>query len=249
MAVLHDAVWLNVSPAFQEFNQPCLNFLSQSAYLSQYKYYLSLDEPLSFNTPLIWLHNYLKNCDYPVHLIGHGISGLLGLLYARQHPEMVRSLTLISVGFYPSVDWQAHYYVQRQLLNCSQQKLLTQTVYNLFGFQCPPITKKLIGILKEDMISSLSPHTLYKRVSFSPGGVPVPLLVCGGEHDVVIDQNLWQGWSRVFKPCDRLWQCPNGRYFCHYFDPQKVGETIVNFWDNLLKSSDVICPADSLIYD
>lgn len=246
MTLLHDAVWLNVSPALQDFNQPCLNFLSKYASMSQYKYYLGQDEPISFDPALVWLHNYLKNCDYPVHLIGHGISGLLGLLYARQYPKMVRSLTLISVGFHPAVDWQAHYYVQRQLLTCSREKLLKQTVYNLFGYQCFSITQKLMRILEQDLNSSLSPHTLYKRVAFSPGGVSMPILVCQGENDLVIDDNLWQGWEQFFKPCDRLWKCPKGRYFCHYSHPKPVSNTIVNFWDSLLNLPDYFLQKDSI---
>jgi pimeloyl-ACP methyl ester carboxylesterase len=188
------------------------------------------DEPLSFEIALTLLHDYLKHHDRPIHLLGHSTSGLLGLLYARRYPERVRSLTLLSVGAQPAVDWQAHYYTQFELLPCSREILLTQTVYNLFGYQSRPITRELLQVLDRDLKSSLSPHTLYRRVSCFPGGVSVPLMVCGSQDDIVIDPNLLKGWQPWLKQGDRLWQCSEGRYFFHYFQHQEVGENIIDFW-------------------
>jgi len=34
----------------------------------------------------------------------------LGWLYTRHYRQRVRSLTLLGVGVYPGIDWQAHYY-------------------------------------------------------------------------------------------------------------------------------------------
>jgi pimeloyl-ACP methyl ester carboxylesterase len=192
---------------------------------------------MSLEIALVLLHDYLKHRDCPIHLLGHSTSGLLGLLYARRHPERVRSLTLLSVGVHPAVDWQAHYYAQLQLLPCSRQTLLTQVVYNLFGRQSRLKTQELVRMLKRDLSSSLSPHTLYRRVSFFPGGVSVPLMVCGSQDDVVVDPNLLQGWQPWLKSGDRLWQYPDGRYFFHYFHPQQVSQQIVDFWSSLDSSN------------
>ncbi len=230
MSPLPDALWLNVSPALQEFNRPLLKYLSQHITIAEWEYCQTPDEPLSLEVATVLLHDYLKHRDRPIHILGHSTSGLLGLLYARRHPEKVRSLTLLSVGVHPAVDWQAHYYTQLERLPCSRETLLTQMVYHLFGHQSRPIVGEMLRILERDLISSLSPHTLYRRISFFPGGVNVPLLVCGSQNDTIIDANLLQGWQPWLKECDRIWECPKGRYFFHYFHPRQVREQITDFW-------------------
>jgi hypothetical protein len=62
-------------------------------------------------------------------------------------------------------------------------------------------------------------------------------MVCGSQDDVVVDPNLLQGWQPWLKSGDRLWQCPNGRYFFHYFHPQQVSQQIVDFWSSLDSSN------------
>jgi pimeloyl-ACP methyl ester carboxylesterase len=172
----------------------------------------------------------LKHHNRPIHLMGHSTGGLLGLLYARQHPERVRSLTLLSVGVNPAIDWQAQYYAQRRLLPYDQKTILRQMLQGLMD--CPPkdITKTLVKLLEEDLYQSLSPHSLVRSMSLLPILVKVPLLVCGSVDDVVIDPNQLRGWQQYF------WVCPGGRYFFHYFYPQLVSEQITQFWSTVLSS-------------
>lgn len=228
------ALWLNVSPALQGFDRPLLRYLSLNTTLAQWEYQQTLDEPVSLDTALVLLHDYLKQRDRPIHLLGHGTGGLLGLLYAQRHPERVRSLTLLSVGVHPAVDWQAHYYAQRRLLPCDQQKVLRQIVYGLLG--CPPkdTVESFIKVLEQDLYRSLSPHSLYRSMSLLPISVSVPLLVCGSVDDAFIDANQLQGWQHHFQhPFSRLWICPGGRYFFHYFYSEQVSEQITHFWQSL----------------
>lgn len=104
MSQLPEALWLNVSPALEKLDRPLLKHLSQHLSIAQWQYCQTPDEPMSLEIALVLLHDYLKHHDRPIHLLGHGTGGLLGLLYTRQHPERVRSLTLLSVGVYPAVD-------------------------------------------------------------------------------------------------------------------------------------------------
>uniref|UniRef100_A0A832H5I0 Alpha/beta hydrolase n=1 Tax=Oscillatoriales cyanobacterium SpSt-402 TaxID=2282168 RepID=A0A832H5I0_9CYAN len=232
MSRLPDALWLNVSSALQGLDRPLLKSLSHHFSIAQWQYCQTQDEALSLEIALVLLHDYLKQHPCPIHLLGHSTGGLLALLYARRYPERVRSLTLLSVGVQPAVDWQAHYYAQLQLLPYSREMLLTQMVFSLFGYQSPPITREFRHLLERDLRGSLSPHTLYQRVSFFPGGVMVPLLICGSKTDMVIDSNLLQGWQPWLKDSDRLWICPDGRYFFHFFHPQLVSEQITQFWSD-----------------
>jgi len=231
MPQLPDALWINVSPPLQGFDRPLLKDLSQHTSIARWEYAQTPDEPNSLETALVLLHDYLKHRDRPIHLLGHSTGGLLGLLYARQHPERVRSLTLLSVGVNPAVDWQAHYYTQRRLLPCEQQTILRQMVYGLLG--CPPkdTREMVVELLERDLYQSLSPHSLVLSKSLLPIAVEVPLLVCGSVDDTVIDPNQLRGWQQHFQhSVSRLWVCPGGRYFFHYFYPEQVSEQIVQFW-------------------
>lgn len=240
MSYLPEVLCLSASPHLKVFDRPLLQCLVRHTPITQWEYQQTPDEPCSLDVALVLLHDYLKHHHQPIHLIGHGISGLLALLYAQRHPERVRSLTLLSVGAYPAVDWQAHYYAQRQLLPCSRQMLLTRMVDMLFGYSSQSTTKALVKILEQDLDNSLSPHSLVKCLSLAPIRVTVPLIVCGGVDDVVIDPHQLRSWRSHFnqepEAISQLWVCPGGRYFFHYFYPQQVGEAILNFWRSLPSS-------------
>lgn len=227
---LPKTLWLNTNPHLQRFAQPLLRHLAHHISIAEWNYYKHSDEASSLDIALDLLQDYLKSFSEPIHLFGHSTSGLLGLLYARRYPERVKSLTLLGVGVYPAIDWQAHYYVLRQLLPCSRELIMTQMVRNLFGYQERYCTKALLQLLDQDLESSPSPHSLYQQISIPPGGVSVPLLVCGSQEDVIVERTALQGWQKYLKPGDRLWLCPQGPHFFHAFYPQKVGRQILKFW-------------------
>ncbi|MBF2073433.1 MAG: alpha/beta hydrolase [Synechococcales cyanobacterium C42_A2020_086] len=231
--VVPDVLWLSASPSLKRFDQPLLKLLSRQVTIAQWEYYQTPDEACSLEIALVLLHDYLKACAHPVHLCGHGISGLVALLYAQRHPERVKSLVLLSVGVHPAVDWQAHYYMHRQLLSCSQSMILAQMVTNLFGPQSHATTRELVKILEQDLESSLSPHTLFRRISIPPISVKMPLMVCGGGADMVVDRNQLQGWREWQKVGDRLWSCPDAGYFFHFVQPDKVAQALSDFWLSL----------------
>jgi pimeloyl-ACP methyl ester carboxylesterase len=233
MSQFPDTLFLNVSPRFKKFNHPLLLYLSKHGTIAQWEYQQTLDEPISLEVALTLLHDYLKQFDRPIHLLGHSTSGLLGLLYARRYPERVKSLTLLSVGVHPTIDWQAHYYVTLKMLPCTREIILAQMVYNLFGYKRKSEIRSWVEILKRDLSTSLSPHTLFQRVSIPPGGVSVPLFVSGSQNDVIVDIHQLQGWKSWLKEGDRLWECSEGRHFFHYLYPQQLGDEILHFWESI----------------
>lgn len=225
-----DVLWLNTSSSLQVFDQRLIRFLSRKVSIAEWDYFQTQDEPCILNTAVTLLHDYLKSINKPIHLIGHSTSGLIGLLYARKYPERVKSLTLLSVGVYPTINWQAHYYVNRHLIPCSRQIILTQMVKSLFGKQNQTTTQNIVRILERDLDWSLSIHSLLKRQSMVPRGVEVPLMVCAAYDDMVVDPNLLEGWRPFLKPGDRIWKCDQGGHFFHHFYPVNVAHQLLEFW-------------------
>jgi surfactin synthase thioesterase subunit len=106
-------------------------------------------------------------------------------------------------------------------------------VKSLFGRQDNEMTQKMVELLERDLDNSPSPHSLWQRTSIPPAGVPVPLFVGGSKDDSIVDPNELQGWQAFLKPCDRLWMCPQGAHFFHYFQPKPVGRQLLKFWTSL----------------
>ncbi|MBW4690601.1 MAG: alpha/beta hydrolase [Lyngbya sp. HA4199-MV5] len=230
MSPSFDVLWLNASPSLKHFDRPLLQALALHLTVAQWEYKQSPDEASSLDTAVVLLHDYLKRLPHPIHLAGHGISGVLGLMYARRYPERVRSLTLLAVAAQPAITWQTHYYVQRQLIACSRQQLLACTARSLFGRQMPYAVKPLVASLRRDLEEAPSPHSLFKLETLPKGGVTMPLLICGSKNDPVVHPPALQEWLSYFKADDTLWQCPDGHHFFHYFQAQSVAEQLLRFW-------------------
>ena len=227
-----DVLSLNANPSLKRFDQPLLLYLAEQVKIARWEYSQTQDEASSVMNAVTLLYDYLQERDRPVHLIGHGMGGIIGLIYARLHPERVRSLTLLAVAAQPAVTWQAHYYVQRQLLPCSRLQLLVQMVRSLFGERAPYPIKNLVTALDRDLGNSPSMHSLFKLVNLPTGGVSMPLMVCGCKTDPVVDPVSLALWVPLLKQEDYLWECPEGRHFFHFFHPQQVGEQVLDFWQS-----------------
>ena len=231
MSYCPDVLWLEFSPSLKKLHQPLLRELSQKVPIGLWEYSQTPDEPLSLDVGLTLLHDYLKSSDRPIHLVGHSISGGLGWLYALRHPERVKSLTFLSVGTYPLVNWHSHYYARLELLPCSRETILRQMAYSLFGRKAN--VDRLVLILEQDLMSSLSPHTLCRSINLSVSPASVPLFVCGSDDDPIIDSQQLEKWESWLKQGDRIWKCSTGRHFFHYFHPQPVADRILSFWNSL----------------
>ncbi|WP_299489037.1 alpha/beta hydrolase [Acaryochloris sp. IP29b_bin.137] len=225
-----DAVWATTCSYLKRFDQPLLKQLRQQVTIAQWQYQQTEDEPSSLSIAVDLLHEFMQECDHPVHLIGHGTGGLVSLLYARQYPQKVRSLTLLGVGAWASLDWIAHYYFHLQFVPCSRHHVLTQLVSDLFGEQNATVTCYLSRLLEQEMAVSPSPHNLFQRYNLPPDEVPVPLLLCGSENDLVVDSRALKEWEGWMKDCDRIWLCQDGYHFFHCFYPQSVAAQVLDFW-------------------
>jgi len=240
-----DVLYLAVSPHLKCFDQRLMSQLSKSATVRQWRYLQTIDEPCSPELVVKTLHEYLQSRTAAVadstgmlpkvHLIGHGVSGVIGLLHARQYPQHVASLTLLSVSATPAMNWQAHYYALRKLLPCSREVILGQMIRLLCGQQSPRFTTALAQLLARDLDSNLTLHSLAHSTQVAEGAVEVPLLICQGELDDVT-ASPQAGWERWLKAGDRIWQCPEGRHFFQFHHYQQVAKVITQYWAQLQRS-------------
>lgn len=109
-------------------------------------------------------------------------------------------------------------------------------VYNLFGYQNQRNLDCLVALLKHDLIYSLSPHSLFRQVHLLPCEVAVPLLVCGSQDDIVVDDQDLQAWRAFLKPGDRLWSCLDGGHLFHCSQAPALAEQLLDFWQDSNRS-------------
>ena len=231
-------VWINANPDFKYFDGRIVRYLSNQVPIAYWEYHQDRDEASSMEIALTLLHDYLKSKSQPIDLIGHGTGGLLGLLYARKYPHRVKSLTLLGVGYNPAIDWHAHYYQMRKLLPCSQEMLLARMVQMMFGNQSRTNVLDLIKILKQDLYTAPTAHSIYQLDRIESGAVSMPMMVCGSNNDGIVDRSALQGWSDCLKANDVLWTCPQGHHFFHYFFPEQTGREVIKFWKGVERSVD-----------
>ena len=231
-------LWLNVSPRLKSLSYPLLKVLDKKSRIACWEYSHDVDEGNAIDIAVDVLHQYLKTLEQPVHLVGHSTAGLVGLLYSRQFPQQVKSLSLLSVGVYPAIDWQAHYYTQLRLLPCSRSCILRQMTKEIFGLQKEDAYQYLERILEDDLKYSPSPHSLWKIWSTNQGGCNVPMFIAGAKDDTILTMDAIRAWRFCLKPTDRIWECPQGRYFFHRFCPEQTSEALLSFWDSVEEESD-----------
>jgi pimeloyl-ACP methyl ester carboxylesterase len=227
-----EAICVSTSVSLDRFDLPLLQILAKKQAIAQWTYQLDQDEGNCLETAINLLHAYVTEIGNPVHLIGHGISGCLALLYAQRFPDLVKSLTLLSVSVFPSLTWHSHYYAKRRLIPCSQSVILLQMVQNLFGEKNIYRAKILAELFAKDLARSLCPHSLIQQFSLEAHSVSMPLMVANSKDDLVFGELDSQGWLYWLKPADVLWQVEKGMHFFHYADPQLVSDRIQAFWQS-----------------
>ncbi len=229
-----DVVWVNVSPSLKHFDFPLQQYLNKYFRIIRWEYIQdNFDESNCIETAVELLYDFLLKSElHHVHLIGHGISGTIALLFARRYPWYIRTLTLLAVAPQPAITWHVHYYQQRNLSeDASRQEILFNIASSLFGsHKIPHPLHSLLVALNKDLYISPCMHSLFKIIDLPKGKVPVPLMVCGSNTDTIVSRFIVNHWKKYFKPKDILWLCPDGHHFFHYFYPELVGKEVNSFW-------------------
>ena len=134
-AASYDVVWVSGSPSLRCLSTPLIEKLLKYTNISGWEYVQLLDDSACIDTAVQLLHSYLKTKNNPVNLVGHGVGGTIALMLARQYPQFVNSLTLLSVAAQPAKTWHVNYYQQRQIYTLSQKEALLGTLNHIFRDQ------------------------------------------------------------------------------------------------------------------
>ena len=226
-------LWVSASPSLKYFHRRLLNNLSKVVELEFWEYYQTLDESSSIEGAVNLLDEHLSKSDRPVHLIGHGIGGVIALCYSRIYPTKVASLTLLSVAVQPGINWHSYYYTQLQSLPFSRDCILKSVASNLFPHTCASHVHGLVDRLERDLIESPSNHSLFRLDILAEGGLEMPVMICGSQDDPVISAPALYGWTSYFKSIDTIWRSSTGGHFFHHFHSELVSYQIQQFWQKL----------------
>lgn len=231
-----DILWLNASPRMKGLDRPVLRALAEQYCIAQWEYVATWDRGTSFEVAKRLLQDYFTHLPAdisPAHLVGHGLSGVLALEVACLFPEKIKSLVLLGVGAQIDQTWHASYYRQRQRLASDRQTLVRQMVYQLFERPLPYPVDCLKTLITQDLELSPNLHSSGQYLSLSERLVNVPMLVCGSSTDGIVTPEDLTTWKPHLKPIDRLWLCPEGKHFFHFYHPQEVASQLCDFWRSL----------------
>ena len=223
-------IWISASPSLKYFHRRLLNSLSKVVELEFWEYYQKLDEGSSLDGGIQLLHEYLATLATPIHLIGHGVGGVIALGYARMYPAQIASLTLLSVAVQPAIDWHSYYYTQWRSAPTNRDCILKSIASSLFPDACSIHIRDLVGRLERDLVESPSSNSLFRLDILEEGSVTMPLMVCGSQDDSVISSPALYGWRNYLKPTDKIWQSATGGHFFHHFCAAAVSDRIQQFW-------------------
>jgi pimeloyl-ACP methyl ester carboxylesterase len=226
-------LWVSASPSLKYFHRRLLNNLSKVVELEFWEYYQTLDEGSSIESAVNLLDEHLSKFDRSVHLIGHGIGGIIALIYARKYPTQVTSLTLLSVAVQPAIDWHSYYYDRLRFLPSSRECILKSIASNLFPSTCASHIHGLVNRLERDLVEAPSNHSLFQSNILAEGGVEMPLMVCGSQDDPVIALPALSGWNSYLKSVDTIWRSTTGGHFFHHFYSDLTSYQIQQFWQKL----------------
>jgi pimeloyl-ACP methyl ester carboxylesterase len=225
-------LWLDLQPSVFCFNKKLACILSQSRHVRRWSFQHDLDEICSLETIFDFLRETVDQLDSKPHVVGHGLSGTVASLFARQFPTLFRSLTLLSVDPISTNQWTSHYLEMRRKLPCSRSSILSHIVPLLFDKKFDDSNLILSSLCEKCLDSDYIPGSIASH-SLLPNlcSIDIPLSVINGSHDFVVDQNSGLRWKPYLKNGDRFYSFPQGHHFSHFSQPKQYGELINSFLD------------------
>ena len=227
----HDKVlWIDLQPTLHCLNKRVSQLLSRSFAVQRWSFQHDLDESCSIETVHELLKQTLMASSEPMHLIGHGISGTIACLFAEKYPELVKSLTLLSVDTVSANHWSSHYLDMRSQLPASRKAILSHLSSLLFSNQNSRAFEALPCLLAKCLDTEFIQGSIVNHQRIDNLLAPnVPTFVLNGDSDFVVDVNSHDRWSETLKSGDRYVSMKQGRHFFHFDHSQQVAQLITAF--------------------
>ncbi|WP_114994346.1 alpha/beta fold hydrolase [Synechococcus sp. UW179A] len=223
-------LWIDLQPTLHCLNKRVAQLLSRSFAVQRWSFQHDLDESCSVQTVLELLRQTLVASSEPMHLVGHGISGTVACLFAEKYPDLVKSLTLLSVDTLSANHWSSHYLDMRSQLPTSRQAILSHLSSLLFSSNNSRSTEIVPCLLAKCLDTEFIQGSIVNQQTIKNLQTPeVPTLVLNGEFDFVVDINSHDRWSETLKSGDRYVCMKNGRHFFQFNQAQHAADLITAF--------------------
>ena len=225
-------LWVDIQPSLFCFNRRAVQALSQKRHVRRWSFQHDPDESCSQHIVESMLYETIENLSEKYHLIGHGLSGSLACCFAAKHPELVESLTLISVDTYTFNNWSSHYLKTRGQLCCDRLQILSHLSTLLFEPKDARVQLALPRLLARCLDSEYIQGSLITDDHLENLKKPhIPVLVVNGDDDYVIDRNSKNRWEDLFSPGDFYKTVKGGRHFLQFDKSKETIRIIENFLD------------------
>lgn len=180
---------------------------------------------------LLLNHLSIKKC----HIVGNGLGGIIGLLYANKHPEIVQSLTLMSTPFYFPSELYQYEYDDRFLKMAGDaedfsEQMVSNMVYPITKEKSDLIHKAFGKVLSEvysDVLKMLTPSAEQNFLN-ELSNLDMPTLIMHGELDPVYPSQLAVLYSSYIKK-NRLMIVPNASNIISMDQPAFVADYLERF--------------------
>ena len=224
-------LWIDLQPTLHCLNKRVAQLLSRSFAVQRWSFQHDLDESCSVATVHDLLRQTLVASPEPVHLVGHGVSGTIACLFAEKYPDLVKSLTLLSVDTLSANHWSSHYLDLRSQLPSSRQAILSHLSSLLFSNHNPRAAEVFPCLLAKCLDTEFVQGSIFNQQHISNLKAPekVPTFVLNGEYDFVVDANSLDRWAKTLKSGDRFVCMKKGRHFFQFDQSQQVAQLITAF--------------------
>ena len=233
-----EVLWVDLQPTLYCLNKRVSQRLSRDIGVKRWSFQLDPDEFCMESTVHSMLKTTLESMAEPIHLIGHGLSGIISCEFAHNHPELVESVTLLSVDTLSINQWSSHYLGMRRQLACSREQILKHLSTLLFEVKSSQVKAAFPRLLQACLDNELIQGSIVNLDH--PGSLSspqVPTLVINGHDDFVVDRMAQQRWEEQLKPGDCYHSLQGGRHFFQFSHAELTATLIRSFLDMVPGSS------------
>ena len=223
-------LWIDLQPSLYCLFKRAAQTLGQHFKVKRWSFEHDLDESCDIDIVHGLLRQTIDNSSGPIHLVGHGISGTIGYLYAQKHPKDISSVSVLSVDTHSANQWTSHYQSMRSQLPCSRFHILSHLSRLLVNSQTEQVGRVMIKLLAKCLDNDFVYGSIVKSQTITNiKKAEVPVLVINGEKDFVVDEQSHERWKNYLKSGDCYQKVADGRHFFPFTQWSQTAKMIESF--------------------